>query len=181
MSAERNYDDLAAFTRAGSAGEVIFQQGDAGTDLFIVQDGRIELLYGPPNTVVGHAEAGDVFGEWSFFEHQPRDLTARALSDFRVIRLDRAAFDRITAQAKAKYASAGEHGKKAKLRLISLRAKREAERDRARSEAVARAKAEAADKARAAARGEASTDSAAKSAPWPTTKPARLTLLNVVQ
>jgi hypothetical protein len=97
--AERDYDDLAAFTRAGAAGDVIFTAGDEPGDLCIVRDGRIELLREPAGVPVGAVEAGGVFGEWSFFEQQPRDVTARAVTDFRLICLDRTAFDRVTAEA----------------------------------------------------------------------------------
>jgi hypothetical protein len=99
VAADRNYDDVAAFTRTGAAGEVIFLEDDKSTELYVVQDGRIELVRGPEAAVVGVAEAGDIFGEWSFFERQPRDFTARALTDFKVIRLDQDAFDRISAEA----------------------------------------------------------------------------------
>jgi hypothetical protein len=97
--AERNFDDLASFTRSGSAGDVIFKEGDSENDLCIVQDGRIELVREPGGVRVGMIEEGGVFGEWSFFEQRPRDVTARAATDFRVICLDRPAFDRVTAEA----------------------------------------------------------------------------------
>ena len=99
MSADRNYDDVAAFSRTGAAGEVIFLEGDKGTDLFLVQEGRIELICGPHAAPAGIVEVGDIFGEWSFFEQQPRDVTARALTDFRIIKLDRPALDRITVRS----------------------------------------------------------------------------------
>jgi hypothetical protein len=97
--AEQNFDDLASFTRSGAAGDVIFKQGDAAGDLCIVQDGRIELVREPAGVRVGMIEEGGVFGEWSFFEGQPRDVTARAATDVRLICLDRAAFDRVTSEA----------------------------------------------------------------------------------
>lgn len=97
--AERNYDDLASFTRSGAAGDVIFKEGDEAGELCIVRDGRIELLREPAGVPVGAVEPGGIFGEWSFFEQRPRDLTARAATDFRLICLDREAFDRVTAEA----------------------------------------------------------------------------------
>jgi hypothetical protein len=78
---------------------VIFHEGDTESDLFIVQDGRVELLRDQAATRVGIAGEGDLVGEWSFFEQQPRDVTARALTDFTLIRLDRPAFERITGEA----------------------------------------------------------------------------------
>jgi hypothetical protein len=97
--AERSFDDLASFTRSGAAGDVIFKQGDPAGELCIVQDGRIELVREPAGVRVGIIEEGGVFGEWSFFEGQPRDVTARAATDVRLICLDRPAFERVTGEA----------------------------------------------------------------------------------
>ena len=76
-AADRKLDNVASFTRSGAAGDVIFSEGDSGAELFIVQAGRIELRRGA--SPVGVIDPGGVFGEWSFFEDQPRDVTARAL------------------------------------------------------------------------------------------------------
>src|SRR5688572_8648630 len=96
---DRSYDDTAPFMQSGTAGDVIFREGDPETDVFIVQDGRVELVRGDGPVRVGIAGEGDLFGEWSFFEQQPRDVTARALTDVTLIRLDRPAFERITGEA----------------------------------------------------------------------------------
>jgi CRP-like cAMP-binding protein len=98
-TSERSYEDTAPFTRSGAAGEVIFKQGDPDIDLFIVQDGRVELLRAEAASPVGIAAEGDLVGEWSFFEQKPSDVTARALTDFTLIRLDRAAFEHVTGEA----------------------------------------------------------------------------------
>ena len=96
---DRSYDDTAPFIQSGAAGEVIFKEGDPETDLFIVQDGRVELLRAEAASPVGIAAEGDLVGEWSFFEQKPSDVTARALTDFTLIRLDRSAFERVTGEA----------------------------------------------------------------------------------
>jgi CRP-like cAMP-binding protein len=96
---ERSYDDTAPFVRSGVAGEVIVKEGDSQADLFIVQDGRLELLRAEAAAPVGIAAEGDLIGEWSFFEQKPSDVTARALTDFTLIRLDRAAFEHVTGEA----------------------------------------------------------------------------------
>jgi hypothetical protein len=95
---DRNFDDLAAFTRTAAAQDVIFSSGDDGADLFVVQEGRVELVdEGAGQLAV--IEEGGVFGEWSTFEEQPRDVTARALSAVRLIALDRAALTRVIDEA----------------------------------------------------------------------------------
>lgn len=94
-----NLDDLGSFTKTIQAGEFVFRAGDAGGTLFVIQDGRVELLAGVDGPQLDVVDTGGVFGETSFFSAAARDLSARAVSDVRLIRLDRAAFDRISAEA----------------------------------------------------------------------------------
>lgn len=94
-----NLDDLGSFTKTIQAGEFVFRAGDAGGTLFVIQDGRVELLAGADGPQLAVVDTGGVFGETSFFSASARDLSARALSDVRLIHLDRVAFDRISAEA----------------------------------------------------------------------------------
>ncbi len=93
-------NDLSTVTLAGAAGDFVFHEGDPAGDCFIVQDGRIELLKGPADqgwriAVLG---AGDVFGEGALFEDHPRDVSARAITDFQVLRVDRPTFDHLVGE-----------------------------------------------------------------------------------
>jgi molybdopterin converting factor small subunit len=94
-----NLDDLGRFTRTVQAGEFVFREGDAGGTLFIVQDGRVELVAGEDGPSLAVIDVGGIFGEKAFFASGPRDLSARAMSDVRLIHLDRGALDRIAAEA----------------------------------------------------------------------------------
>lgn len=94
-----NFDDIGRFTLSVPAGDFIFREGEAGAELFVVLSGRVELLAGPDGRRLASLEPGGVFGELSFFESRPREVSARAGADSRVIRLDRAAFDRVTTEA----------------------------------------------------------------------------------
>jgi hypothetical protein len=79
-----------AYTRAAKSGEVIFKAGDAGSDLFIIEEGRVELsVAAPPRTFT--LEVGDFFGERALVYDQ-RDATAKALSACRLLRIDRDTF-----------------------------------------------------------------------------------------
>ena len=79
-----------AYTRAAKSGEVIFSAGDAGSDLFIIEEGRVELaVASPPRTFT--LEVGDFFGERALVYDQ-RDATAKALTACRLLRLDRDTF-----------------------------------------------------------------------------------------
>jgi uncharacterized membrane protein len=73
-------------------GDVIFNQGDEGSSLFIIEDGGVEISYGEGKGKVRLATlfTSQYFGELSLFDGAPRSATATALKHSRLIRLDRA-------------------------------------------------------------------------------------------
>lgn len=86
-------DSKDAYTRSVKSGEVIFSAGDPGSDLFIIEDGRVELsVTQPPRTFT--LEVGDFFGERALVYDQ-RDSSAKALTPCRLLRIDRATFTAI--------------------------------------------------------------------------------------
>jgi uncharacterized membrane protein len=72
-------------------GEVIFQQGDEGSSLFVIEDGAVDIEYGEGAGQVMLATLfnGQYFGELSLFDGAPRSATATAVKPTHVIRLDR--------------------------------------------------------------------------------------------
>ena len=86
-------DSKDAYSKAVKGGEVVFTAGDAGSDLFIIEEGRVELSVAqPPRTYT--LEVGDFFGERALVYDQ-RDSTAKALTPCRLLRIDRATFTAI--------------------------------------------------------------------------------------
>ena len=86
-------DSKDAYSKAVKSGEVVFKAGEAGSDLFIIEEGRVELsLAQPPRTYT--LEVGDFFGERALVYDQ-RDSTAKALTACRLLRIDRATFTAI--------------------------------------------------------------------------------------
>lgn len=86
-------DSKDAYSRAVKSGEVIFRAGEAGSDLFIIEEGRVELsVAAPPRTFA--LEVGDFFGERALVYDQ-RDATAKALTACRLLRIDRDTFTAI--------------------------------------------------------------------------------------
>ena len=78
---------------AVTAGTVVFREGDAGTDMFIIESGSIEIVHPErSHEPVALLEAGDFFGEMAVLEDQPRYASAVAKSDARLLRIDRSAF-----------------------------------------------------------------------------------------
>jgi hypothetical protein len=82
-----------AYTRTLKSGEVVFSAGEAGSDLFIIEEGRVELsVASPPVTYT--LEVGDFFGERALAYDQ-RDATAKALTACRLLKIDRGTFTAI--------------------------------------------------------------------------------------
>ncbi len=68
--------------RPVTRGAVLFTDGDAADRMFIVSSGRVALSRRVPEAkeaIVALLEAGDLFGELSLFDGEPRTAGARAL------------------------------------------------------------------------------------------------------
>ncbi len=67
-----------------AAGTVLFRQGDVGDRLYLLADGRIELV-----EIGSHIAPGQIFGEISFFSpDRRRRLTARCATGCTVLSID---------------------------------------------------------------------------------------------
>lgn len=75
------------------AGETIFRQGEVGSLMYLVQGGEVEVLHehGGSETQVAVLTRSDFFGEMSLLEKEPRTHSVRALSDAKLIQIDRSA------------------------------------------------------------------------------------------
>jgi CRP-like cAMP-binding protein len=62
--------------------------------MYVVQSGRAKVIRedGGSQVIVGELEKGDVFGEMSIFDRQPRSATVCANGRARVLTLDKRAF-----------------------------------------------------------------------------------------
>ena len=76
--------------RRVAAGEVIYAEGDAGTHMFGVVSGSVELKKG--SVVVASLGPEDVFGERALIDHLPRNLTAVATSETTLADIDQRLF-----------------------------------------------------------------------------------------
>ncbi|MBK8985570.1 MAG: cyclic nucleotide-binding domain-containing protein [Chloroflexi bacterium] len=86
--------------RQVTAGEVIVRQGQARSHLFIVADGRLDVLQAGAagEQVVGHLGPGEHFGEYALFADVPYTATLRAALDSELYLLDEPTFDRLVAE-----------------------------------------------------------------------------------
>ncbi|HEY3172437.1 MAG TPA: cyclic nucleotide-binding domain-containing protein [Thermoanaerobaculia bacterium] len=76
-------------------GDIIFSEGEIGTEMYIIQSGTVELLkeIGGSTRVLSTLEKGDFFGEMSVLEDLPRTASARAKTDVELVRINGATFD----------------------------------------------------------------------------------------
>lgn len=88
-------DPLKDSTASYSAGEVIFHQGDLGTDMFIIQDGEVHIIknINGASHMLSKLEKGDFFGEMAVLESAPRSADAVAITDVRALVINGARFD----------------------------------------------------------------------------------------
>ena len=68
------------------AGDVIFQKGDLGTALYVIDTGEVSILDG--ETRLATFGRGDFFGELALLDAETRSATAEATTDLRLLRLD---------------------------------------------------------------------------------------------
>ena len=75
-------------------GENIVRQGDRGDQVYVVQDGFVEVLgeYEGMNYQLTILGAGDFFGEMALFERGIRGATVRALGPARVLTIEKRDF-----------------------------------------------------------------------------------------
>lgn len=68
------------------AGEIIMNQGDLGTSMYIVVDGRVRIFDGDKDLAEQGSRA--VFGELAALDPEPRAASVQALEDCTLLRLD---------------------------------------------------------------------------------------------
>lgn len=78
-----------------STGDLIFSQGDLGTDMFIVAEGEVEIIkhIGAESHLLSHLEKGDFFGEMALLENAPRTADALAKTDVKLVVINGSRFD----------------------------------------------------------------------------------------
>lgn len=72
-------------------GDIIIRQGDWGDNMFVIQEGQVEIVVEQDGQEVRLAVqgAGQPIGEMAIFEHQIRSATVRALGQARILTVDK--------------------------------------------------------------------------------------------
>ena len=74
------------------AGQMVFSQGDAGGTMYVVQSGKVEIFLKDDNgdkVVLSVIEPGEIFGELSLLDNEPRSAGAKAIEDSFLFVIDR--------------------------------------------------------------------------------------------
>jgi len=88
----------ALYNRSGREyhkGDLIFEEGMPGEELFIILSGKVEIVKKNAqgkNIVLAHLSSGDFFGEMAILQNTLRTATAKAVEDTKVIVLDKKSF-----------------------------------------------------------------------------------------
>ena len=114
-------DDLNALAkslveRQFSSGDMIINQGDSGTSMFIVATGHVNIhLPGEASRRISLKDIsdGEYFGELALFDDKPRSASALATSDAILLELDRGTLER--------YLTSRPHAAMLLLRTMSTR------------------------------------------------------------
>ncbi|HET7436397.1 MAG TPA: cyclic nucleotide-binding domain-containing protein [Thermoanaerobaculia bacterium] len=77
------------------AGERIFAEGDLGTEMFIIQEGEVEIIkhLGTESHTLSRLEKGDFFGEMAVLEALPRTADAVAVTEVKAVAINGSRFD----------------------------------------------------------------------------------------
>ncbi len=80
--------------RTYNDGEVITRQGDVGDCMFVIQEGRVQVLVEKDGveTPLRIANEGEFMGEMAIFDHEERSATLRALGEARLLTIDKKNF-----------------------------------------------------------------------------------------
>ena len=92
--------DKGALGKVYEDGEIIIRQGEVGNCMYVIQEGKVEVLIEKDGQEIQLAvrEEGDFIGEMAIFEQDVRSATVRAFGPVRVLTIDKRNFFRRISQ-----------------------------------------------------------------------------------
>src|SRR5262245_35086224 len=90
-------DPFKNLTSRRKDGELLYQEGDLGSEMYVVQTGMVRLfrVRDGAKQELAVMEKGDFFGELAVLEGLPRTSAAEAMGEVEVIEINSATFDRM--------------------------------------------------------------------------------------
>lgn len=106
MSDRSKMRELENYARDVPAGTVVFREGEQGEEMYVVQQGAVEIRrkLGSAEQALAVLEEGEFFGEMSIVTGRPRSATAVAMKDSRLLAIDSQTFEAML-QAKTEVAA----------------------------------------------------------------------------
>jgi CRP-like cAMP-binding protein len=88
-------DGLERFARDFKAGSVLFEEGQPGDYMYVVQTGEVEIrrLVGETEQILAVLPAGEFFGEMAILNNRPRSATALVRVDSRLFVIEGKTFE----------------------------------------------------------------------------------------
>ncbi|MFQ5813337.1 MAG: cyclic nucleotide-binding domain-containing protein [Anaerolineae bacterium] len=86
--------DSGALGKVYQPGDILIRQGEVGECMFVIQEGQVALMqeHGGEEVFLGVRSAGEILGEMAIFEKEVQMATVRALSQVRVLTVDKKNF-----------------------------------------------------------------------------------------
>jgi CRP/FNR family transcriptional regulator, cyclic AMP receptor protein len=83
------------FVRQAEKGEVLFREGESGSQMFVLQSGKVRLtrMVRGEEQFLADLGPGEFFGEMSILNDKPRSATAVVLEDAQLLALDSKTFE----------------------------------------------------------------------------------------
>jgi len=92
--------NLGTLGKVYEDGEIVIQEGEVGNCMYVIQEGKVEVLIKKNGKEVQLAVRGegDFFGEMAIFERDVRSASVRALGSARILTIDKRNFLRRISQ-----------------------------------------------------------------------------------
>jgi CRP-like cAMP-binding protein len=83
------------FGQSVPTGTVLFREGDAGGDMFVLQSGRVQLTRRIRNEekIIAVLPPGEFFGEMAIVNNRPRSATATVIEEAKLLVIDSRTFE----------------------------------------------------------------------------------------
>ena len=97
FKATKSKSTQASFSVQYAEDDLIFEEGSLGTEMYIVQQGKVAIMksFKGRDQQLALLGQGDFFGEMSVLEDLPRTATARAASECRLLEINGSTFDQM--------------------------------------------------------------------------------------
>ncbi len=96
-SREKRREVFHRFGRVYRAGEIIFEEGDDGDEMFIIHEGKVKIwkIVRNKKKVLETLGGGDFFGEMAILNAKPRSATAETIEDVKLLVFSRQTFEKL--------------------------------------------------------------------------------------